>query len=173
MLRINCAIVVGAIFACTNVFAQQAVVDAKATVYLYRKDNDFFIYSFAFSRTLSVRFAPANSADPPKDLPKIAALRKNRYMILKLDPGRYWFDTRGMDGKLDIEVGPGDERFLRLDAGNHCPTEDDSIGYSTCESRSAGMYVTWSSIARTELKKMKPISKGDVSDHKLVTIPPK
>lgn len=167
MVRLVLAMVIGAIALASSVIAQ----DNKATVYLYRKDYDFFIYSFVFSRTMSVRFAVADADEAPNELPKIAGLRNKRFMILKLDPGRYWLDTREMNGKLEVELAAGDEKFIRLDQGYSCPTEDNTFGSSSCESRPAGMFVMWSRDARNEMAKMKPISKGDVDDPKLVTIP--
>jgi len=167
MARLVLAVMICVMALVSSVIAQ----GNKATVYLYRKDYDPFIYSFVFSRTMSVRFAVADSEEAPKELPKIAGLRKNRFMILKLDPGRYWLDTREMNGKLEVELAAGDEKFIRLDQGYSCPSDDNTFGISSCESRPAGMFVMWSRDARKEMAKMKPISKGDVDDLKLVTIP--
>ncbi len=159
-----------------TLFAQAAADDGKtaqaeATVYAYRLDYDPFLYSFIFSRRLSVKFAPA--AGDPKELPPIASLKNKRYLLLKLAPGSYLFDTRMMHGKLRLDLAAGDVRYLRWDHGEECPTEDPAYGPPTCEGRAAGIYEMASSIGEREITRMKPIGKGDVKDRKLVTIPPK
>lgn len=148
--------------------------DGLATVYLYRKDYDPFIYSFIFSRTMSVKFADAETAS--KDLPKIAKLRKDRYMILKLRPGSYLFDTREMDDKLKLDLKAGDERYLRFDQGYNCPSESEETKNiphltPTCEERRASIFEMSADDGRGELAKMKPIGKGDVKNRSLVIIP--
>lgn len=164
------------IFGCLpQMFFGQAGVDAgkasaTATVYIYRLDYDPFVYSFLLSRRLSVKFAAADRAS--KDLPQIASLRNKHYLILKLAPGSYLFDTRNMHDKYRLDLASGDERYLRWDQGSSCPTEEPSIS-PPCQERTAGIHEMAGDVGRSEISKMKPIGKSDVKERALVTIPPK
>lgn len=96
-----------------------------------------------------------------------------RYLLLKLAPGSYVFDTRMMHGKLRLDLAAGDVRYLRWDHGEECPTEDPIYGPPTCEGRAAGIYEMAPDIGEREITRMKPIDKGDVKDRRLVIVPPK
>jgi hypothetical protein len=153
-------------------FATTPAPAGSARIYVYRWDYDSFIYALVFNRTLSVKFAEAAGA--PKELPTIAGLRKKRYFFMDVAPGKYVFDTRGMTGKLEIEVAAGETRFLRLDQGKECPSEDTTSGLPpSCEDRPASVNLMFTDVARTEMLGVKPIKKGDVSARNLVMVPGK
>ncbi|MEO7660351.1 MAG: hypothetical protein ABIV48_12120 [Pyrinomonadaceae bacterium] len=96
---------------------------------------------------------------------------------MKLKPGRYLFDTRMMMGKLAVDLAAGEQRYLRWDHGNECPSVDP-MDYTAaitndCEQRGAAIFEMLPEKGRTEIKKIKPVNKSDVKARNLIIIPPK
>ena len=141
-------------------------------VYLYRKDREYFLYSFIFTRKLPVWFA-----DPTGDIEAhrtIASLKRGRYFKLSLSPGTYFFDTKYFSGSAKIELAAGERQFLRFDHGTYCGSEDkDRKTWETpsCEEKDPYIEVMTEAEALTDLMKLKPISKGDVKEKGFVIVP--
>lgn len=153
----------------------QTNAGSQATIYIYRTDEMPFPMSFIFSRRMSVRFGQMEKGGEPKKLAHIASLGRNRYAILKLAPGRYFFGTRRMDGKLQLDLKAGETRYLRWDEGYDCPSKDysDPMPQLECEGQRPSVIETPLDAGSREIVKTKPIANSDVKDRHLVIIPPK
>ncbi|HEV8590526.1 MAG TPA: hypothetical protein VGQ55_00370 [Pyrinomonadaceae bacterium] len=142
-----------------------------ATVYLYRLDRESFIYSFVFTRKMPVRFGDASDQKGRT----IAGLKKKHYIVLRLPPGSYFFDTKYMSEAVKVDLAAGDERYLRFDHGKYCGTADEkkeSWEQPTCEEQSPYIEIMAADKARWEIIKTKPISNSDIKDHSIVIVPP-
>jgi hypothetical protein len=145
-----------------------------ATVYVYRLDEDMVVANFFlwFRKTRPVYFSEGPSASLRRKNRKIAALRNKQYLMLRLPPGTYVFDTRLMRGHLELHVVADGEYYLWLDQGNDCGDEDnDMIGPSTCEDRGASIKSVLPERWAKDRSMLKPIKSGDVEDRRLVIIP--
>ncbi len=141
-----------------------------ATVYVYRYDYDPVAFWF-LTKTLPVYFGEGASA--VQKLRKIAGLRKKRYFVMRLSPGAYTFDTKGMYGKLKLDVAAGKEYYLRFDQGYDCwDDSEDVTGHRVCEDRNPAIRIEHPLQGQYELSKVKPIKPNNVQDSKLVIIPP-
>lgn len=164
-------IVIAMVIAAGAVIPSVAQADA-AEVYVYRKDRDFYVYSFIFTKRLPVWFADASGRI--EDKRTLASLKQGRYFKLSLPPGTYFFDTRHFSGSTKIELAAGERRFLRLDHGTRCGTADDnSPGWEAggCTSKSPYIEVMPETDALAHFAHLKPIDKGDVKERNFVTIP--
>ena len=152
-------------------FAQGAAVNDKATIYVYRRDREFFIYSFAFSRKLNVIFA--GPEDKLGQTRRIARLKGKHHFTLEVPPGKYYFGTKSSGSVVDLEALAGGKYYVRYDQGKHCGT-DTNKGWETGGCTESPPYVelvTDASVIAKDLSDLKPIGNSDRKDP-IVQIPP-
>ena len=102
---------------------------------------------------------------------KIAVLRGNRFLLLRLPPGKYTFDTRWMPGKHNLTVEAGGEYYLVTDRGDDCP-EDQSPFFPPCESTTPSIKELSNEDGREQIRDLWPINAKDIKDSKVVSVPP-
>lgn len=144
--------------------------DDLATIYIYRLDTGN-VFTSLFLRTSPVYFGKGQ--DPKNKLQKIAALHNKHYLMMRLSPGQYTFNTRLSAGRLNLHVRAGKEYYLHLDRGNDCPDRKfDDFSMPPCESRSASIEYVFYGQWRDDSLGLRPIKPKDIQDKNLVIIPP-
>lgn len=143
--------------------------EGRATVYIYRVDNTGLFWPFRSS--LPIYFGQVGVGEYKQR--NIADLREKRYFMMRLEPGTYTFDTRGMPEKLWLELKAGDEYYLRVDEGDGCERRpyDPDAKFDCNGVTPASIKRMESEKARAEMREAKPISKDQAKDRSLVIIP--
>lgn len=139
-----------------------------ATVYVYRSDKDY-VPKWFYTWNLTVFFGA--QPDAKGDLPRLARVKTNRYFVMQVPAGKYFFDTHRMKYNLPVEFTAGTEYYFRLDAGKDCGVDDGSDPTFNCTDRWPSIEAVDIATGRAALAKVTLIGSDNVKDKRFVALP--